>query len=89
MLEDKELGFYSRQADQQTEENKQSEDLVEVPHKSTLFMLMMSKDDNLLLQMGGLISSLIDAQFLTDELKSQVPELFTLMASQSESSANV
>ena len=44
-------------------------------------MLMMSKDDNLLLQMGGLISSLIDARFLTPELKAQVPELFTLMAS--------
>ena len=42
---------------------------------------MMSKDDNLLLQMGGLISSLIDARFLTPELKAQVPELFTLMAS--------
>ena len=32
-------------------------------------MLMMAKDDNLLLQMGGLISSLLDAQFLTEELK--------------------
>ena len=41
-----------------------------------IFMLMMSKDDNLLLQMGGLISALIDARFLTDELKEQVPELF-------------
>jgi len=39
-------------------------------------MLLMAKDDNLLLQMGGLISSLIDARFLTPELKSQVPELF-------------
>ena len=48
-------------------------------------MLMMTKDDNLLLQMGGLISSLIDARFLTQELKDQVPELFTLMASQQTS----
>ena len=30
---------------------------------------MMSKDDNLLLQMGGLITQLIDARFLTDDLK--------------------
>jgi len=37
---------------------------------------MMSKDDNLLLQMGGLISSLIDARFLNDDLKAKVPELF-------------
>ena len=51
-------------------------------------MLMMTKDDNLLLQMGGLISSLIDARFLTQELKEQVPELFTLMASQ-QTSANI
>ena len=39
-------------------------------------MLMMSKDDNLLLQMGGLITALTDARFLTDELKALVPELF-------------
>ncbi len=39
-------------------------------------MLMMSKDDNLLLQMGGFISSVIDARFLTPELKAKVPELF-------------
>ena len=50
--------------------------MVQVQHKSTIFMLMMSKDDNLLLQMGGFISSVIDARFLTEELKSQVPELF-------------
>jgi len=50
--------------------------MVQVQHKSSIFMLLMAKDDNLLLQMGGLISSLIDARFLTPELKSQVPELF-------------
>ena len=40
-----------------------------VQHKSSIFMLMMAKDDNLLLQMGGLISSLLDKKFLTEELK--------------------
>ena len=45
------------------------DELVEVPHKSTFFMLLMSKDDNLLLQMGGLIQVLSGARFLTDELK--------------------
>lgn len=47
-----------------------------------IFMLMMSKDDNLLLQMGGLISVLLEARFLTDELKAQVPELFLRITDQ-------
>ena len=47
-----------------------------VEHKMQIFMLMMSKDDNLLLQMGGFISALLDAKFLNDDLKAQVPELF-------------
>jgi hypothetical protein len=46
-------------------------------------MLMMSKDDNLMLQMGGLISVLVDCRFLTPDLKEQVPELFSL-ASQAQ-----
>ena len=45
-------------------------------HKSTLFTFLMCKDDNLLMQMGGLITVLSDAQFLTPELKASVPELF-------------
>ena len=50
--------------------------MVPVQHKSSIFMLLMAKDDNLLLQMGGLISSLLDKKFLTEELKAKVPELF-------------
>ena len=89
MLEDSDVGFYSRthkakkavaetaetaeEAEESKEESKEmaedEDELVEVPHKSTFFMLMMSKDDNLLLQMGGLIQVLTGARFLTDELK--------------------
>ena len=63
------------------------EEMVPVQHKSSIFMLMMSKDDNLLLQMGGFISSVIDARFLTPELKAKVPELF-LRNVESESSSD-
>ena len=91
MLEDPDIGFYSRThqskivaaqiaaetgeapEEESKEESKElvedEDELVDVPHKSTFFMLMMSKDDNLLLQMGGLIQVLTGARFLTDELK--------------------
>ena len=75
MLEDYDVGFYTRQLD--GAEGPSAEELVEVAHKSSIFMLMMSKDDNLMLQMGGLISSLTHARFMTNELRAKVPELFT------------
>lgn len=37
---------------------------------------MMSKDDSLLVQVAGLITVLRDAKFLSQELKSYVPEIF-------------
>ena len=39
-------------------------------------MFMVSKDDNLLLQMGSLFNSIILSSGLSDELKQSVPELF-------------
>jgi len=85
MLEDYNLGFYTRQHQSSLGDLEDSSDqeLIEVSHKSLIFMLMMSKDDNLMLQMGGLISVLVDCRFFTPDLKEQVPELFTL-ASQAQ-----
>lgn len=84
MLEDFNIGYYARKYHLGHSADGLGEEMVEVQHKSTLFMLMMSKDDNLMLQMGGLISTLADSSFLTPELKDMVPELFTL-ASQDHS----
>ena len=39
-------------------------------------MFMVSKDDNLLLQMGSLFNSIIHSDILQDDLKAKVPELF-------------
>ena len=54
MLEDYNLGFYSRQFSCSRNGGEGSgeiddHELVEVSHKSSIFMLMMSKDDNLML----------------------------------------
>lgn len=57
MLEDYDIGFYSKEYQQEREENKEEfaqqenadNELVDVDHKNSIFMLMMSKDDNLLL----------------------------------------
>jgi len=80
MLEDYNIGFYSRQHQNTKDggaiDEVDDHELVEVSHKSSIFMLMMSKDDNLMLQMGGFISVLVDCKFLTSSLKEQVPELF-------------
>ena len=92
MLEDSEIGHFSQQTYKQnelelfasTEESQFDIDhqLVEVTHKNTIFTFMMSKDDNLMLQMGGLISTLFDnARYLSEESKAEVPELFLSMAS--------
>ena len=45
-------------------------------------MLLKSKDDNLLLQMGGLFYTLLanSQKFLTQEIQDQVPELFVRTA---------
>lgn len=70
MLEDYNIGFFARQHHLgHSITGDEGDELVEVSHKSSLFMLMMSKDDNLMLQMGGLISILADCPFLTPELK--------------------
>lgn len=80
MLHEPSIGFYSRAffAERPTTEEAKTDDEEQVPvnHKQTLFSLMMSKDDNLLLQMGGLTQALLDSDFLTEEMKEHVPELF-------------
>ena len=89
MLQDYDIGYYSLEkkvemnalkrgdSSDAAEESKEEEvEMCPVEHKMQIFMLMMSKDDNLLLQMGGFISALLDAKFLNDDLKAQVPELF-------------
>lgn len=51
-------------------EEPQDEERI-VQHKDSIFMLMMSKDDNLLLQMGGLIHALLEncPKFVTEEIQ--------------------
>ena len=92
MLEDAEVGHYSTSmyehhelelfASQEESKFNIDHQFVEVTHKNTIFNFMMSKDDNLMLQMGGLISTLFDnAQYLSEESKANVPELFSTMES--------
>ena len=53
MLEDYSLSYYARQHLLEdsggNDDGDDSEEMVNVDHKSSLFMLMMSKDDNLML----------------------------------------
>ena len=51
MLEEPELGFYSREYYEsgQAEPDNSSDEMTSIDHKSSIFMFMMAKDDNLLL----------------------------------------
>ena len=60
------------------DENGEDLTMVDVQHKQTLLMMMVCKDDKLLLQMGGLIQVIMHncGDYLSPEVKDGVPELF-------------
>ena len=72
MLENNRTSFYGQMLeleDDEEEEKKEESEAVQIQHKQNLLMFMISKDDNLLLQMGSLFNSIILSNALSDELK--------------------
>ena len=64
-----EEGQVNKIQDCQDKDQEKESDLVQVQHKKTLLMMMMCKDDKLLLQMGGLLHIVTQnaSNFLTEE----------------------
>ena len=59
--------------------------MVDVQHKMTLLMFLMSKDDNLLLLTGGLIFAILNSKESIDQsVREQAPELFESSGGQEE-----
>lgn len=64
----------------QIEESKQSDNEIEVNHAQMIKMLMLSKDDNLLLQMTCLFLEIVNCDFLDEKTKeTQIPKLLEIV----------
>jgi hypothetical protein len=75
------IGFFAeldRNSDwSRSHEEQEHDKMVNVQHKMTLLMFLMSKDDNLLVLTGGLIFALHNNKDLIDPaIRAHTPELF-------------